>query len=663
MGSTILVVRRFTFTCILLGCLLTLAALLPACSDANRPYFYGGGSSTALSISRVSRLAWSQDGEHILFSSGGVHGVYVVDRAGRELRAFPEWAPPIGDRRNHPGTFAPALSPDGTRVAYNAFAPLDNIVIETAAFDGTDVRLLTPLKPSRDEEGDLRSPSGNTSVYPVWSPDGKQIAFTRDFGKTDFSRSPDNAELPLGRGIFIMDADGSNLRALAPSVSTLLTAPIQPVFWSPDGNRLALVGYDPAVGGYYPFLYTVRPDGSELVRIGDLRVYRFQGMYEKVKVTYSPSDTLAWSPDGRRLAFLGVEIDAEGNKRFALYTAQADGSELVKVSPPGYGGPILAWSPDGAWLAFTNGAQVNVVRPDGAELRQVASGHGGPLVWTPDGEEILIGELGYAVRPDGSGLRAWASGGVPDVARTAWSPDGSRLAVLTYNRGLKLFTIERDGTNKRLLARGSAYRIVAEHSDWRDVSDDIAGCAELYEDNPGLVEDCQTLLRIRDTLAGDSLLSWRADIPIRDWEGVSVEGDPPRVRRLVLSTGSHTDTPWLTGVIPPELGNLSELEWLNLGFSALTGSIPAELGNLSKLEGLRLMRNYLTGSIPPELGNLVNLKSLDLRDNMLSGDVPPELGSLENLESLQLHGNNLSGCVPAVLADRLGPHPGIDYCE
>ncbi len=372
---------------------------------------------------------------------------------------------------------------------------------------------------------------------------------------------------------------------------------------------------------------------------------------------------MEWSPDGTWLAFSGFETVAEGETRSGAYAVRADGSGLTRLTPPDYGASALAWSPDGAWLAFTNGAQVNVVRPDGAELRQVASGHGGPLVWTPDGEEILIGGLAYAVRPDGSGLRAWASGGLPDVARTAWSPDGSRLAVLTYNRGLKLFTIERDGTNKRLLMRGTSLRIVAEHSDWRDVSDDIVACAELYEDNPGLVEDCQTLLRIRDTLAGETLLNWSAEVPIRDWQGVSVEGDPPRVRRLVLSSGSHTDSPWLTGVIPPEMGNLSELEWLYLSSNALTGSIPAELGNLNKLKGLRLRRNYLTGSIPPELGNLVNLKSLDLRDNILSGDVPPELGNLENLERLELHGNNLSGCVPAVLADRSVPHPGIDYCE
>ena len=55
------------------------------------------------------------------------------------------------------------------------------------------------------------------------------------------------------------------------------------------------------------------------------------------------------------------------------------------------------------------------------------------------------------------------------------------------------------------------------------------------------------------------------------------------------------------------------------------------------------------GSIPPELGNLANLETLWLENNQLSGSIPPELGNLANLESLGLSGNQLSGCVPAAL--------------
>ena len=48
---------------------------------------------------------------------------------------------------------------------------------------------------------------------------------------------------------------------------------------------------------------------------------------------------------------------------------------------------------------------------------------------------------------------------------------------------------------------------------------------------------------------------------------------------------------------------------------------------------LRLSGNSLSGSIPSELGNLTNLTGLYLNDNSLSGSIPSELGNLTNLRS------------------------------
>ena len=64
---------------------------------------------------------------------------------------------------------------------------------------------------------------------------------------------------------------------------------------------------------------------------------------------------------------------------------------------------------------------------------------------------------------------------------------------------------------------------------------------------------------------------------------------------------------------------------------------------------LNLRDNQLTGSIPPELGNLSNLVWLFLRDNQLTGSIPPELGNLSNLVWLYLSGNQFTGCIPASL--------------
>ena len=80
----------------------------------------------------------------------------------------------------------------------------------------------------------------------------------------------------------------------------------------------------------------------------------------------------------------------------------------------------------------------------------------------------------------------------------------------------------------------------------------------------------------------------------------------------------------------------------------------------------RVANTRLIGEIPPELGNLVNLDALDLINNQLSGEIPPELGDLANLEYLHLGGNQLSGCVPSSLSGRLGADDtdlvGFPFC-
>ena len=103
--------------------------------------------------------------------------------------------------------------------------------------------------------------------------------------------------------------------------------------------------------------------------------------------------------------------------------------------------------------------------------------------------------------------------------------------------------------------------------------------------------------------------------------------------------------------IPPELGNLTNLQELRLGLDELSGSIPPELGNLTSLRFLDLGFNALSGSIPSELGNLTNLQGLGLGYNILSGSIPPELGNLTNLQGLQLGLNELSGSIPPSLGN------------
>ena len=167
---------------------------------------------------------------------------------------------------------------------------------------------------------------------------------------------------------------------------------------------------------------------------------------------------------------------------------------------------------------------------------------------------------------------------------------------------------------------------------------------------PGLLADCNVLLPLRDTIAGDNWLNWSTELPIGYWTAVTVAGFPRRVTRVSYSSLRGVQE-ILKGTIPGELSGLTKLETLFLSDNELTGEIPPELGNLANLEEMSLSSNQLTGEIPPELGNLTNLKKLSLSDNQLSGEIPPELGSLTSLRELILSGNQLTGDIPPELGN------------
>ena len=77
------------------------------------------------------------------------------------------------------------------------------------------------------------------------------------------------------------------------------------------------------------------------------------------------------------------------------------------------------------------------------------------------------------------------------------------------------------------------------------------------------------------------------------------------------------------GTIPEFLGDLPNLNFLDLSANSLTGPIPSSLGKLPNLSGLRLDKNKLTGPIPPTFSNF-KIKDfyLYLDHNQLSGPIP-----------------------------------------
>ena len=201
--------------------------------------------------------------------------------------------------------------------------------------------------------------------------------------------------------------------------------------------------------------------------------------------------------------------------------------------------------------------------------------------------------------------------------------------------------------------------------DCGEVSPDTA------EDGGSVASDRAALVALYNATGGASWTTstkWLTDRPLNEWHGVTTNSDG-RVAELKLFTneltgpipaelGELTDLRALSlsfnelsGPIPAELGGLTNLEALWLGGNQLTGPIPAELGSLRNLRDLSLFKNELTGPIPTELGGLTKLYSLVLAHNELRGPIPTELGALISLESLELLGNQLTGCVPAGLRD------------
>mmetsp|Transcript_35521 Transcript_35521/g.68087 ORF Transcript_35521/g.68087 Transcript_35521/m.68087 type:complete len:288 (-) Transcript_35521:766-1629(-) len=105
----------------------------------------------------------------------------------------------------------------------------------------------------------------------------------------------------------------------------------------------------------------------------------------------------------------------------------------------------------------------------------------------------------------------------------------------------------------------------------------------------------------------------------------------------------------LTGTIPSELGALSSLTDLSLGYNHLSGTLPSELAALLSLTDLSLDHNQIMGTIPSELATLTNLLYLDLNNNRLTGTMPSELAVLARLTNMDLDNNWLMGTVPTEL--------------
>jgi TolB protein len=265
----------------------------------------------------------------------------------------------------------PAWSPNGTRIAFlraRYTGHSDRAWLFVAAANGTDVRRLAKCGYCGVQYG------GGLG----WSPDGRWIAFSRNWGHQE--------------SIWIVGAAGGEPRRLTNCGGAC--ADVQPT-WSPNERLLVFqrVSSTPRGSG----LFTIRPSGSGLTRIAA------EGSYPQ------------WSPDGDRIVF-----DPTPD---SIAVANADGTHLRVLfsGARGTGPGAPSWSPDGRKLVFFKTprrpkgyvAEVWTMNADGSNKKRLyRSGccvsEWAPPVWSPDGRQIAFSADSaggtFVINADGTGL-------------------------------------------------------------------------------------------------------------------------------------------------------------------------------------------------------------------------------------------------------------------
>jgi Tol biopolymer transport system component len=291
-----------------------------------------------------------------------------------------------------PGEPAAQTAASNGKIAYVGFdAEAGKQDIYTMNPDGTGRANLT-----RNYTDPDWSPLSNADGSPEWSPDGTKISFTgtalSDIGSC------------CSRNVYVMDADGANLKRLTNSPSTSEGEDFQAT-WAPDGSWLAFVStrndpYDdrdiyrmdadgtdqrqltfndpgsetPArIGDEQP---SISPDGTQIAFASnthyddpdspgyhvdqlDIYVMNADGTEEPRRLTFDgayayplakQSTNPVWSPDGNRIAY---ESTRSGNSE--IFVMNADGSgEPINVSNDPSRDSEPAWSPDGTQITFTS---------------------------------------------------------------------------------------------------------------------------------------------------------------------------------------------------------------------------------------------------------------------------------------------------------------------
>jgi Tol biopolymer transport system component len=468
-------------------------------------------------------IAWSRDGRWLVLdveehpSQGpGIETIYLVPSAGGEPRKV-SLAPPR--HYDHKEDERVGLSPDGKWLAYPSRQENEDSFrnsIYIAPTSGGPARMLTPPISNQPEfssdgkriayAGLLADPEGNPERFfmrqvwvadvaggtpalifelappgllrsPVWSPDGKMLAFLATLEKlTDECGllfiapiGPDGRpagpvakiELPHLTMEKLAGWSGDNkigLEFLAPKITALYTVPasggkaaqltpklaVMPS-WTPDGKR---VYFDGAHHGTKASIEYVPAGGGQIVRIPVRGPYTVQPSY--------PTGNMSFSPDGRRIVFTGHFYDAPVKRAAHIFTLPAEGGEVTELAT---GMPFVhhaCLSPDGKQIAFIGEQEqqkdvwtynIYTMPAEGGSPRRLSSEsdnvEGAQIAWSPDGKYLAFqtGDGKIRLLPaEGGSSQILVEGlkGPGSWSGLAWSPDGTELAYVTNGRMWKV---------------------------------------------------------------------------------------------------------------------------------------------------------------------------------------------------------------------------------
>jgi Tol biopolymer transport system component len=270
---------------------------------------------------------------------------------------------------------------------------------------------------------------------------------------------------PVRNGViaFVVDGDGGTADSIhtidgngTTGEAVLFADPTlrqyEQLTWSPDGRRLAFVATPADSASGTTEIFTMDADGTNLARITTNDV---------------DDDSPAWSPDGTRLAIRMADVDPATQGDSDIVVASAIGPQFTLLGP----GSDPSWAPDGQRIASivadADSSHLWVQAPDGTGRRQVSDVPvtSGPS-WSPDGLQIVVSYAGPSSAAAGLSVIDVESGSATSLLDDAtswptWSITGTIAFSATGTGAPGLFVVEPDGTDLRQVLADQGFAAVA----------------------------------------------------------------------------------------------------------------------------------------------------------------------------------------------------------